>query len=134
MAAAALSRTQPASVSLPPSSHHTPLASGPLVTRLMRPASSTFPFSETVKLMVIPLTVAAQLGTQACAAAGVTPSASSPALSATSTSAAYTSAASITAASITAASTTAAPVATFSGAAALLGYSWTLVGVGGFAA
>jgi hypothetical protein len=80
----------------------------------MQRASCTFPFSETVKLIVILLTVAQEFGTKDCEAAGVTPSASSPAVSAT--------------------STTAAPVATFTGAATLLGYSWILVGVGGFMA
>ena len=114
VAAAALSRTQPASASLPPSSQRTAPASGPLVTRLMRRVSCTFPFSETVKLTVILLPVAAKFGTQDCEAAGVTPSAPAPTASAT--------------------STTAAPVATFTGAATLLGYSWILVGVGGFMA
>src|ERR1700722_1847316 len=114
LAAAALPRTQPSSASLPPSSQRTAPALGPLVTRLKRRASCTFPFSETVKLIVILLPVATKFGTLDCEAAGVTPSASSPAVSAT--------------------STTAAPVATFTGAATLLRYSWILVGVGGFVA
>ena len=114
LTAAALSRTQPASASLPPLSRHTAPALGLLVTRLMQRASCTFPFSETVKLTVILLPVAAKFGTQDCEAAGVTPSAPAATVSAT--------------------STTAAPVATFTGAATLLGYSWILVGVGGFMA
>jgi hypothetical protein len=120
LTAAALSRTQPAFASLPPLSRHTAPALGLLVTRLMQRASCTFPFSETVKLTVILLPVAAKFGTQDCEAAGVTPSAPAATVSATST--------------ISTTSTTAAPVATFTGAATLLGYSWILVGVGGFMA